>query len=389
VTIALAGLSILFLSGTCFLLLLVRTNLSPTAAIYKILGRFGKAPEQWRPGHSDAPYRQTRRINGDSHRPILLNLNTSDGSGQACHPDVVYVPGGFGSNGWTYWMACTPYPYGDDSLENPEVFASHDGLNWAVPDGANNPLANALSKRGDHNSDTDLLFVDGELWLYYRETIRSKIPNENRIYLIKSEDGVRWSARVKVLMNATDRELLSPAVIHDGAFFHMWTVEVTDGKCCVFRRTSHDGVTWDEPKRVTVIGLGTRQPWHIDVLREDDRLSALLVSCAGLGGAKARLHYAFSTDGGNTWITQGFLFEQLYEFESDVQYRSTFRLSGIDPPQYQIWYSARNANLMFSIAYVQARRDQNQLLPSLPQLTDMIQGSGTTLVTEHRERRRD
>ena len=41
-----------------------------------------------------------------------LTIETPDGSGEAVHPDVLFVPGGFA--GHTHWLACTPYPRGDD-----------------------------------------------------------------------------------------------------------------------------------------------------------------------------------------------------------------------------------------------------------------------------------
>jgi hypothetical protein len=121
----------------------------------------------------EAPYRRVGKASNGLHRPVLLNLETSDGSGQACHPDVLYIPGGFGSKRWTYWMACTPYPNKESSFENPEIFASYDGISWAMPDGAQNPLVPTPAGAGDHNSDPDVVFHENQLWLFYRETLRS------------------------------------------------------------------------------------------------------------------------------------------------------------------------------------------------------------------------
>ena len=46
------------------------------------------------------------RLRGDvRHLPTLLNLPTSEGSGEAAHPDVLHVPGGWGKGGWTWLMA--------------------------------------------------------------------------------------------------------------------------------------------------------------------------------------------------------------------------------------------------------------------------------------------
>ena len=38
-----------------------------------------------------------------------------------------------------------------------------------------------------------MVHYEGELWLFYRETIRSQTPRQNVLYLKKSKDGVTWS----------------------------------------------------------------------------------------------------------------------------------------------------------------------------------------------------
>src|SRR5690625_4256142 len=60
--------------------------------------------------------------------PLPIPINTYDGSGQATHPDVLYFENGWG--GYKYWMAYTPYPFSDDSLENTSITYSNDGVNW-------------------------------------------------------------------------------------------------------------------------------------------------------------------------------------------------------------------------------------------------------------------
>ena len=361
------GLLTLFAAALGFLTLLILFDLSPKTALHKLFGRFGKRRQSLNPPLPDAPYRRIRQTTNGHHRPILLNLETSEGSGQACHPDVAYISDGFGDQKWTYWMACTPYPNGNARHENPEIFASHDGLNWVVPPGLTNPLVPAPEAPGDHNSDPDILFCGNELCLFYRETIRSKTPNENRIYLMRSPDGVYWLSRQEILVDSGGRGMVSPSVIHDGSRFIMWTIEFVDGEFKILRRCSQDGILWEEPQAGHVIGLqAPRHVWHIDVLQEPGRLSALIVSGVGMGGAESRLHYAHSDDGGLNWQAEDFLFEQTYEFESDLQYRASFRLRAEQPPEYELWYSARNKKQTFSIAYVQLMREQNRLLPIVP-----------------------
>jgi hypothetical protein len=167
------------------------------------------------------------------------------------------------------------------------------------------------------------------------------------------------------LSEKTGTQLLSPATLHDRSCFWMWTVEIQGGELMLMRRSSPDGITWSaSPQAANIIGLKKgRQPWHIDVVREKDRLSAVLVSCTGLGGGGSRLHYAHSEDHGLTWFDSGFLFEQVYEFEAKIQYRATLRKVDDQTQEYELWYSAASLTNVFSIAYLRLIRRENKLLP--------------------------
>jgi hypothetical protein len=359
---------VLLLAACGFILVLSYLNVSPKGFLYKVAKRFIEPPESLRSVVRDAPYRRGRTTPKRVHRPVLLNLETSERSGQACHPDVVHIPGGFGAKRWPYWMVCTPYPYWDSYFENPEIFVSCDGITWAIPEGLHNPVVPSPKNTGDHNSDPDILFHEDELWLFYRRTLRSKtpgkIPDENNIFLMKSVDGARWSTPVEVMSEKTGAQLLSPAVVHDGSHFVMWTIEIQGNDLKLMRRNSPDGLTWSAPTTGSVMGLEKgRRPWHIDVIQERDRLSAMLVSCTGLGGSGARIHYAHSEDHGLTWFAGGFLLDQIYEFEANIQYRASFRKIEEDPHVYELWYSAASLTNMFSIAYMRLVRSENMLLP--------------------------
>ena len=356
---------VILLAALCaFVGALAFSNLTPKAALYRLIGRFFDPPSGLRPASHDAPYRQLGGKN-PLHKPVLLNLRTSDGSGQACHPDVAYIPEGFGDKSWTYWMVCTPYPYGNCALENPEIFVSWDGLNWAIPDGLQNPLVQCPKNSPDHNSDPDILFHRNELWLYYRETLRSKSPAENRIHLMRSADGIRWSAPLVVLANKTGTQLISPSVLYDGTCFRMWAIELHGSELQLMHRRSADGIRWTAPAEVARIeGLThDRRPWHIDVIKERDRFSAILVSCTKVGGSGSRIHYAHSQDG-LYWVAGGFMLDQAYEFEGNLQYRATLHKNEDRLQEYELWYSAASSKNMFSIAYLKMIRMENQLLPS-------------------------
>jgi len=345
-----------------FLFFLVRDDLSPRIAIERIKNRFRKSPPSLLPNFNDAPYRRLTS-QPPRHHPTLLNLQTSEGTGQACHPDVTYIRNGFGTERWRYWMVCTPYAYGNLVHENPEIFASNDGIHWTIPNGVKNPLIPTPKAVQDYNSDPDMFFLNEKLWLYYRETRCTSGPPEARIFLTMSADGARWSTPTEVLVARGEEALLmSPAVVHDGDAFRMWTVEKAADGFRVMRRESADGLSWDLPFPCSLVGLSEREPWHLDVIREEDRLSALLVSVKERLDWK--LHYAYSLDEGNTWNVERFLLEPAYEFEEGYQYRPTLLKTGSNPHTYQIWYSAANHREMFSIAHQDMIRQNGNLLPA-------------------------
>jgi hypothetical protein len=360
-------LSVVLAAVSGFIAVLVYLDASPKAALDKVMARALRRPERPRARHV-APYRRIADSNTGSHRPVLMNLGTSDGSGQACHPDVLYVPEGFGAEAWPYWMVCTPYPYMDSSVENPEVFVSCDGINWVIPAHSKNPLVPNAGNAGDHNSDPDLLLHDGELFLFYRETIRGiragSARDTNTLYLLRSSDGTQWTTPVAVLHDSSGKQLLSPAVVHQERRFLMWTIEANQGVLNVVRRTSSDAVNWGSEQPISVLGLPKeRQPWHIDVLPERDRLSAILVSCTGPGGVGSRMHYAHSDDGGLTWFADDFLIEQAYEFESKLQYRASLQKIDENQNRYGLWYSAASHSDVFYIAYLELGRTSRGLRP--------------------------
>ncbi len=110
-----------------------------------------------------------------------LSIPTYEGSGQTVHPSIIdfqneYAKAQWG--GYRFWMAITPYPQSNDAFENPSIFASHDGKNWVVPSGIENPLVSAPGgwEHGFHN-DPDLIYNpdDDSLWLYFRFASKTRL----------------------------------------------------------------------------------------------------------------------------------------------------------------------------------------------------------------------
>lgn len=315
------------------------------------------------------------------HYPTLLHTPTYDGLGEVVHPDVIYIEGGFGAKKWRYWMANTPMPNRDERYENPSVIVSHDGITWETPDGLINPIVPAPVNTNDHNSDTDMVFYANQLWLYYRETMRSAEPREQRIKLTKSSDGVNWSTPVEVLLNnqGISDALLSPTVIHKDGLFQMWLI---DGYDNLVKTTSPNGTSWGPLEPCETIGMPSdRGHWHIDVTINEGRLDMLANTSSGSSGVDGRLHYAYSEDDGLTWNIQAPFIERIYDFEQGRHYRGTIRPVKGNPSLYEIWYSSLSGENRYRVAYLNAVRINNVLYPLTPSDRKWISFDGLSAPT--------
>jgi glycosyltransferase involved in cell wall biosynthesis len=332
-------------------------DLSPLRALYKVIKRLTGINLEPQTLTMDAPFSRpsgTAAHAGDLHHPIVLNLETYEGTGQGCHPDVLHIPEGLGKGGWRYWMALTPYPHAIDRYENPSIYASQDGLNWVAP--GPNPVIAPPRGRTDHLSDVDIIFTGGKLRLYYRESIYSRNPAEQNILVTESSDGVSWSSP-RVVLSSSDDLLCSPAVVEFDDRFVLWEISADQ----IRRYESIDGFTWMPPTLTVTSGLPPGQvPWHLDVIREGARLHVILNS-RGVDGH--RLHYGFSLDGGHTWEIHPYLIDRVYGFEWGQHYRATMLPHPETPGLYQFWYSARSREQVWSIAYMHLLAHGNTMIP--------------------------
>jgi len=283
------------------------------------------------------------------------NIPTYDGSGQCTHPDVVYFPSGW--HGYKYWMAMTPYPNGSDYYENPSIVVSNDGASWEVPPGLTNPI-DPTPPEG-HNCDPDMIYNDDtdELWLYYVEKVNETSYLKRRT----SSDGVHWNEEEEVLSG----KITSPAIVKVGSFYHMWYVE---GNCyststTVKYRVSEDGLDWSSPQNVNI-----SQPdyivWHLDVIHIPSKNEYWMLFPgfpSGSNCANTVLFYAKSTDKMN-WVTYNRIaLNKGSGWDGDQIYRSTF-LYDSSSNLLKVWYSARGGT-SWHIGYTQ--RNYNDFLTYL------------------------
>jgi len=199
-------------------------------------------------------------INSDT----ALIIPTYEDSGELTHPSVIYFTDGW--NGYKYWMAMTPYPNADITLENPSIVVSNDGITWIEPEGINNPIF--PYSESDNNSDPEIFYDEDtdELWLYNRYTVLERKT---------SSDGINWSEPVTVLDAVSNLEFLSPSIQKIDNTYYMWTVNIHNPKTPPYeleRRSSEDGVSWSDVTTCNITNFLESIGyliWHVDVVYID------------------------------------------------------------------------------------------------------------------------
>jgi hypothetical protein len=214
--------------------------------------------------------------------PKLLTTPTYDGSGQAVHPSVVHIPGGFG--GYTFWMVMTPYPNSDATKENPSILASHDGLEWVVPPGVTNPLFGppATSNYSDPHLEYD--YQNSQLVLFYQHN------SDGSEYRSTSADGVTWTAPVNVGNLGTSVSFVKPSY-NQGRW-----IAFSASLQRLHRHESTDGLTFSNPSYLDIPTIG--QAGHVWIGTGDVGYHMLLQQAPrNRYWANSNIYYAFSLDG--------------------------------------------------------------------------------------------
>jgi hypothetical protein len=302
---------------------------------------------------------------GAIHRPTLIDVPTYDGSGQCVHPSVLFYPQSW--KGHRYWMAFTPYPDGNDQLENPSIAVSEDGIHWQVPAGLSNPIVPSPGGSADYLSDPHIGVHDGVMYMIYREYIRSVTPFEERWFILRSMDGIEWEKPVEI-MDSTRSIHVSACMLHDGSQFVIYFVTYTAGTFQAIQKIVCTGdplckEQWSEPQDITLTGLPSGVwPWHLDVtLQPDGCWDMLLTTCTGIGGINCRLHYAHSTDG-NLWHTSTEPFIQpAHPLENSLHYKAS--MVRMDSGHYHAWYSAMDVWGKWYTLFLPVVKKHNNLFP--------------------------
>lgn len=295
-----------------------------------------------------------------------LTTPTPDGSGQTVHPKVLDTITGWG--GHRYWMAHTPYPFADDSKEDPCILVSADGTTWTTPAGLTNPLDDQPGTPDFYNSDTHLVLHEGTMHLIWR-TSRTSPQIEDEISWRTSTDGTTWTPKHTLYRSAAPGtvygQMLSPALLKTSTGWRMYLVAANaDPNRLVYVDTpvtTPGPADWSAPVRCHFGSPGKdqfilgRDVWHIDVIQDGTAYWALLNDCAQrTGGIHGDLYLARSEDG-VAWEVGPVPLLPRYGAGHDALYRGSLIKSGAG---FDITYSARvSQNQRFHLYRTTAARD--------------------------------
>ena len=130
-----------------------------------------------------------------------VRLTTLDGSNQCVHPDVVRFLG-------ELYIAYTPYPYGIDFYENPEIAVLDQYGKWIQLE--DDTIAKAGNIEKFYCSDPFLYADDDCLFYFYRITDKEIDPKSSICYTVF--DGKKWHSE-KILTRKFDQDYISPFIL--------------------------------------------------------------------------------------------------------------------------------------------------------------------------------
>jgi hypothetical protein len=226
-----------------------------------------------------ADYRLYRHKAVIGNRPYQwCDIPVPDGYPQQSqtHPAIQYIPDSW--NGYTHWLATTPYPNADTKYENPCIYRANE-QSGMIPTVyfpvKQNPIVPFPDGKA-FNSDPELFFENDQLFCIVRENENNHYLRE--IKLLSSFNGEDWSEPQTIITsNDEKRQLLSPAYIKTG---NQHRIYFLNGDAGVSKYGSCSGIEIFESEnlnpadfRLAFQGqfLNSREigiePWHFDLFR--------------------------------------------------------------------------------------------------------------------------
>lgn len=297
--------------------------------------------------------------------PTPMTVPTYDGSGQAVHPDIVAFDAAW--HGARYWLTMTPYPKSDQTLENPSVLTSDDGVNVAVPAGVQNPVISPPRRSKDYNSDPELVYEaqTKRLVLFHRLVDKQA----NTVHVSTSLDGRTWKATPAPFWERRHR-VVSPTVApRTGAAARMWYVNAGKAGCdaestTVMTRRASDltgrvvETHWVSPV-ATDLAIPGYVIWHIKARWIASKSEYWMLISAfpehGNGCHTDDLFFARSIDGLHwTAYSEPIMRHEERDWTAAAVYRSTF-LYDEATDELNLWISARGSDGAWRLGYARTR----------------------------------
>ena len=271
-----------------------------------------------------------------------LNIVALGNCWELVHPDVIHIPELFA--GYSYWMAFTPYPLGNDRLENPVIRASRDGLDWRRVPGVPEPLVPPPDSPQMHHADPELLLCQRHLQLVYL-TIRRKTA-ETTFNVIDCGEDLVWG-EPKVFGSTVGA--VSPTLQVEEGVLHEWYIR----NFKLVRRDGPDLFNLGQEYRCR-LDIPNHVPWHIDIQKVGDGYEALVAAFPwGTDNSRTRLFHLFSKDGLTFVLSRQtpIIRPSLLGWDNKMIYRSSFTKE--QDGTYRIWYSGSSWGLHFGIGLLQ------------------------------------
>lgn len=231
----------------------------------------------------------------DSVGSVRLNIETYlAGKNQPTHSSVISFESPW--NGYFYWMAYSPYPYGNGEEENPCIAASNDLLYWETPRGLANPIGNNEETGCNELKDPHILYREDldrlEVWYLGRQAVSLGGDGTSLLLMRKySNDGIHWS-NFEIMAQT---KYLSPSVLWDGNKYQMWAIGYglwgTEGTFVY--QESDDGIHWSDPVDCSIGQINTGiDLWHGAVCTYEDLYHFVFID-----NEKQKIFYCSSADG--------------------------------------------------------------------------------------------
>lgn len=230
-----------------------------------------------------------------------LKLASAYGDTQATHPSVLHFDEPW--NGYTFWIAYSPYPKADDSKENPHILASNDGVNWVLPSGFSNPLDDTPENYKFHvcyNSDPELVYNSDtnelECWWRYVDDSQDQMI----LYRCRTSDGVHWTEKEAMLETSrSEDDYLSPTLLYENGIYRMWSIG--DGYRVKYNEYT-PSTGWSATRYAALAyDSDSLRSWHLTVRHTDKGYEMIVVSFDKSSKTYPRgcmsLYYACSEDG--------------------------------------------------------------------------------------------